>query len=689
MYLELFDGGKPNYEGIRVFLLECSQDSVSFFSRHGSSLTDAVKLYSDRFKLTQEPLVGSLLVGLLGIQASESVSNFGRLSRAHEEEKVQTVNQLLRVSGVAEHVALIFRPEPFDQSEDSWNCIQWSTLRLFRFGTTSMIFRVEDKAGTDNALKLIHMLFRKIGPIASASRDALGENMRLRSDCRDILPRIIGSGEGWILSEFVKGSTLAEFVAERSSGHASAHDRFKLLADTMIPIVRSVAILHNAAKNHGDLSPSNIILRPQPDGGISAILIDLGRNFLASNTIGRVVSPDGRYSAPEVLALEADEPIVGYFSDLFSLGQLIPVCLGFEIGPHDSLIPNQVLALEPILGRIIADLSDPDPNRRFSLHGAATESPLASFEAWFPELVSSLIAASSNNTLKKGFRPGPKGLAVDAKQFANLVKNEKLKSLRSFRYLTFFELLAKLSLFTTLFLCSATLFWDYPNMVDFFGIRTTIGWLLKETRHFYAVPTSIETGWEIRIVGTSYAIASYSYYSTIFQRLSYVGATKKWLAYLGEILLRLVTICVSPFVVTCVFFRPDDWLVFTLGGLFVVAFSNVVTYFEGRWVQRRVDKLMNTSERFPYWDSLGDDGIRGWAETMSVYFLIVSMIVVWDGRFPIAGKDRLLFSMVFFSINIGLLTWSHVFRQGPHLREQLYRSTILGERVLLRSKSEG
>ncbi|MGM0578837.1 MAG: serine/threonine-protein kinase [Myxococcota bacterium] len=90
-------------------------------------------------------------------------------------------------------------------------------------------------------------------------------------------------GRPYVAMEYVEGPTLRERLRDGPLPWREA-------ATLMRQVSATVARLHGAGVVHGDLKPSNLLLRPLSDGGVRVKLIDFGR----ARAPGRVATVDHR-----------------------------------------------------------------------------------------------------------------------------------------------------------------------------------------------------------------------------------------------------------------------------------------------------------------------------------------------------------------------------------------------------------
>lgn len=128
----------------------------------------------------------------------------------------------------------------------------------------------------------------------------------------------------YIVMEYVDGVTLREHI--KGSGKMKAEDAVKLF----YPVMDALAKLHAAGIIHRDISPDNLMLRPDK----SLVLLDFGaaRSYHEPG-VSRLVFKSS-YSPPEQMD---DKGVLGSYTDIYSLCATMYYCLT----GHD---PDDVLA---------------------------------------------------------------------------------------------------------------------------------------------------------------------------------------------------------------------------------------------------------------------------------------------------------------------------------------------------------
>jgi hypothetical protein len=188
--------------------------------------------------------VGLLLLTLLSLAESDRRRNeTGYLSSAVQFEKVQgedrvvhdsceLCKELVKAPSVRRVIEAIydtgsnFSVKHGDVSGDKseWRTVvDFSSLEFYRHGTTSIILHCPDENvyGAEYALKLIILPFLRFRGIGEATSEYAkkynprGAGTYQSSNARHVVG-VLASSNSWILMEFIRGLTLAEFLANPS-----------------------------------------------------------------------------------------------------------------------------------------------------------------------------------------------------------------------------------------------------------------------------------------------------------------------------------------------------------------------------------------------------------------------------------------------------------------------------------------
>ncbi|MEQ8850454.1 MAG: serine/threonine-protein kinase [Phycisphaerales bacterium] len=182
-------------------------------------------------------------------------------------------------------------------------------------GASGVVFRaVAQKTGQRVALKLIH---RRDSDPESTARNWRELNVLDRVQSPGV-PRILDYGEVdgqlYIISEFIEGSHITDFVEERCG---SQHQVLRLL----IELCETVQSVHEFGVIHCDLKPSNILVAP--DG--HAHVVDFGIATLDNRSPRCVLDHRAPVGTPGFMAPEqarGDADAISTRSDVYAIGAI-------------------------------------------------------------------------------------------------------------------------------------------------------------------------------------------------------------------------------------------------------------------------------------------------------------------------------------------------------------------------------
>lgn len=660
-----------------------------------------------RYRATQQDLISDaergLRSGIFGTQAARvRVAQFFGMTvelaarRSASGRSIES-HELVRASAVLtqdpEALRIVHELYALDAAP-GLEAIDLMTMSLHQVGTTSMIFKVFAKGLERRAfvLKLVHFFFAEVGPLASETRSYSSVWRPAGRSCPYVVD-VVDSGDGWVLEEFIDGATLGEYLAEVHAAKEGYQGRLTAIERTFVPLVRALAAFHiETQAAHGDLSPSNIILQPResaPAGATSGgenepyviRFIDMGRNLLASATIGRVRSFESIYIAPEVAAANLDVNASLPDADYYSLG----VILGRILSPDDVPVADPVghaFGVEPLLARVCADLIDSDPRRRIALIGASSghfgvDGRLPVLAQHLSTLVRTLKKSGDNRlgsesvlklagivtglaiTLPVASRFGP----FTEEDRANLGVAERATIHRSAAALLFF----------TLGLIAV----GYSALLDHGWDPLSIGSFARQLSYD---PGDRARNWQVRVVAGSFLLASYGYLNIPFWRITFLASrARRWKRWGVELLLWSSPLLAA--VVSCVALAvPHRWPMFASAALIVTLATNLLTASLRNEVRDSTVAGPRYADAAGLSESAGGvaDLLSYWNPTLAIYSLMVSVLAFavelgWaDDMVVYAGAIALVNAVVFFN--------SQLVQQGPILRSSLGRVMIYGER---------
>ncbi|WP_167494184.1 protein kinase domain-containing protein [Microbacterium hydrothermale] len=267
-------------------------------------------------------------------------------------------------------------------------------------GTASVFAAVDTVTGRRLAVKLLHPHLSESAPV----RDAfLAEARRTAQVAHPAVVVIVdigvsddsGTPIAWIAQERVAGRPLSEHV--RAEGPLSPREAVAVAAD----VLAGLEAAHAAGVIHRDVSPSNVLVRRETDGGIRATLLDFGladaagrtahgddvlRSAVTDATAG--VVGNVQYASPEQLS---GRP-VGPRGDLYQVGGLLMFALTgrapFDGDDRLALARAHLSApppvpsvrrhgIAPALDRVVVRALLKDPEDRFADAGAMRAALLA------------------------------------------------------------------------------------------------------------------------------------------------------------------------------------------------------------------------------------------------------------------------------------------------------------------------
>ena len=575
-----------------------------------------------------------------------------------------------------------------------------------------MILRAETRSGSQVVVKLLHFLFQEIRPIAESMVSHHQRIEAIRADC-GYLTHCFGSGSGWLIEEYVDGSTLESFVQEKSKSIDSYEGRIELFRRTYCAVLAAVASLHRASggtATHADLSPSNIMVQTgglfpgevseDADEGktVRVRLIDLGRNLLASSAIGRVSSPDAHFVAPEVATLSPEGRAEDQRADYYSLGLLVPLCLGVS-SSQDLLgdrLPDELFVLEPILATVATDLADPIPGRRFGLLGEPSLSSSENLHRLRTDLLLVTNALSDGTgptvaTGAKGALPAG-GAAIRLGAFeifrsvtraAKAFRGSELPLAREHARFRAWLAVALAFLSLSLLVLVQTFSLDYPDDFDFLTLPFAKRLLVDKAG--YTVDQRMN--WQARMIGCSFAVACFYYYVYGFSRYTLRRAGSGGYFRVGEWSVRSMTFVVFPFVVLGNIWYPGMWLWFSVIGMGVVGFNNWIVSVQVRSIVTKcrivaaAEANLLPTRSSSYWGGVRESVIlKYWAPSLGLYVVIITVLASSVTWFAASG-DTLWLAVVLAMLNFAFFAWAQAIRQGPQLHGEVARAAVFGERI--------
>lgn len=695
----------------RLLLQDFSLDQATFFGRYGCTQETFLNITENL--LAKEPTGSRNPMWSVLLVFGRSIEYSSRYARGDEEPTTAEVDYLQRLlvdaADFAEVINSIYHFEELapgvTPSPEHSMSLDWQTLDVHRLGTTSLIFSIYG-VGVDSrkfALKLSHVLFTTVGPIATSTSSYFHEWRHVSRTC-PFTPRIIASGTGWILEEFIEGPTLREFA----QANLQSIDPLGLTLSVFPPILEALESFHSAnhGLGHGDLNPANIIIqkRAAAPAEISArdsryeyvaYLIDMGRNLLASDTIGRVRSVDTAFVAPEVRRMPPDQGVVDRSADFFSLGHILAFCLGYDRTDGFYYVDERLFRDQPMLARLVCGLINNNPSARVRyVNGLrdAKRGPAADELGVLNEYSSALIQILKEVTDQSPTNPHS-GLRVLVQGLfgmwhdVGIAVNQLFRTWRRRSTLPKFEMAGSVRIAVSAFvyLFGATVF-GYAGLLlahrDPIGIGS-IYYGLGYRRHDFLFNL------ELLIIGGSFLIASLQYSVVAYGGISFLRTSApRAVRVASEIFLWLTTVIVLPCVFFAMFVNPELWILVAACGQTVASLNN----FLALAARASIDKqLLAKSHELKWYGSSvivrqQFDVLRFWAPTFLSYtaFLFALAILASFGQL----HDFLVFGIAISFLNIVVMGYAEAAQQGPILRANLSQYAIAGENFRLASKLE-
>lgn len=697
---------------LKSLLSDLSLDRASFFGRYGVTDLELADHLDVAIGLLQRgELAAQLSVVLLfltGIAYSSRIGNGGSPPDADEHERLAA---LVRREGVPKLLQDLYEVAiPQHGVCENIGRLHWDGLAFYRLGTTSLVFQISTVAHPKQTfvLKLSHVLFETVGPIAEATREYAEDWSAVGHDCPWIV-RVLASSLGWVFEEYIPGKTLREIVTANLQAAESPAKALDVLRDTFLPVVDSLAHLHGTAhRGHGDLTPSNIILvqrsgstaelaessSPVGDPKFVARFIDMGPNLLATESVGRVRSAESRFVAPEVLTQDVGARRVDIQSDYYSLGKIMLYCVGYNEEDGLFRLDSRAFLDSPELTGVAARLVDEDPSRRLdwtdssvTVPGRATEEqPLsrllllvdatarlrqtvdaeaAHFDRKNVGAQIALFAEGLLGNVPRGIRAAKLLIALRRSEAASVTYN-KLVSAR--------VVLASLMYGLGVFVFFWTILMDY-NWAPLPLISDTFSALGYNTH-------DASLNWQIRIVSATFLVAGYQYSTQVFGGITFwFTSASKAVRVMNEAALWLMTTIVVIFMGLTFLWEPRYWPILTAAGLVVVDICNLTALIARNQIIANIRLDPDRSSWLESSNVMRKDQpnlLIYWLPTLLVYTLTVAGlgIAIVDG----VAHDALVYAIEFGVVNIFIFSYSQATQQGPYLRGNLAQFVVAGER---------
>ncbi len=216
--------------------------------------------------------------------------------------------------------------------------------------------------GTEAAVKVLHVDWDNRGELRrKLNQELLSAQKIAQWVTADILRFELAGDTPYIASEYIKGPTLAEAVAERGPLRGSA------LHQVAIQTMTALEAIHKARVIHCDFKPGNIILG---QGGTRVIDFGIARTLDSTHHIDGRVEGSYPFMAPEQIV---GAPLTAAV-DLFAWGAtMVYAATGRYAFPghHQGAVVHRILNQEPMLhdlggplAGLIRDCLQKEPGRR-------------------------------------------------------------------------------------------------------------------------------------------------------------------------------------------------------------------------------------------------------------------------------------------------------------------------------------
>jgi serine/threonine protein kinase len=693
-------GGPANFDELfprdqwRALLQELPAELRYFTDRFAKSPID--DLYKWWLKPRHRPgFVGLLLLTLLGLRESErrraDPAAFGETDA--DRERIGRCRTLVEDAAVQDAIGQVYG---LDRES-----LRLETLTFHQQGTTSLILTVERGRGEEMAaLKLLLAPFLNIQSIADATRD-YARQYRLPSSSSRHIVRSFGSGDGWILMEFVAGETLATTLAARRFGDDPVLDFAELKRwgkSLFEALVELQDITHSV---HGDLTPSNIIV-----DGSHFVLIDLGRNYLYTRSITGMDGAESVYVAPEVR--EGKSSIDR--ADLYSLGQLLILIAGSR-PTSDGVVPDVFYEKAPLIARYLEDLIDRSPRNRL----LTAETPdVVDYRDLCDTFLDDLDIASAAATDGDGRTAskvwpllrevvGPyRGEPSRQRKLWKAIKDRPGDSRRArigkqYFWSYFSAIVSTTTIVFVIWWLARDAEWDWGNRpVEMFN-RYVLNKPVGDAGDDFPILDSLRVGgydipdwdhnWQARLIGLSYALLGAKIYQSLFARLAPWSAAfgtsgkLRFRAWAAEASIRTFAVVNSLLVLSCTFVEAKFWpIAAALGQTYAVIFNWSCVYFaKAAFEQARTDRISTVPD-----DDGKVSGLSKYAEWVpSSFFYMLTVWVIGILIYQGGLKDGWLYAWAVASVNIGLFYVIKCGLGGPYIRVALQRAVMATERVSL------
>ncbi|SDL37626.1 Protein kinase domain-containing protein [Glycomyces sambucus] len=597
-----------------------------------------------------------------------------------------------------------------------WATIDFATMAFHRHGTTSVIVTVDSAApavgrASHHALKCLIYPYLRIPAIVKATRDYRRDFGGVRPEGSPLVT-VWASHDGWVLMDFVPGTTLTDHLAALAKGRKEPRSEIARPVDVRqlrvlgTALLDAMAVLAADVGHHNDLTPSNVIVQTGHDAAVTIRLIDLGVNFLHTRSLVGAESRESVYVAPEVKATGTGGPL----ADLYSVGMVLIAIGGI---PHSApgTVPDQFYVASVGLARLLEDLVDADPGQRLLVSGIDPgPGRFTEIRDLFAREIEVLEAAEAERPAGRYQRlknalPGAGAVerqrriwkvrrrqaeATDAA--AHPVQAHHLrqaKSLKRWAIACSWMSWVTVALVLTWWSRDLDLFWQakWVEYANAFLNRSGDGIpLLDDVR---AADYPIPDAWDnlpVRIVALTYALPGMRLYMNVFADMTPHSALRRrgWKGVrtaAASFMMRATAVYPTVYILLPTLVQRRWWVIFCPLGIITVAVMISACLWFARDANARArawngGKGLSTVPRgeIPTLERLAS-----WAPAAWLYALPVVIIGVflYSGRL----QDELMYAIAIGLINIGIWYFKNTGTDAPYVRAGLTRAILAAERL--------
>ncbi|MFG3341810.1 protein kinase [Glycomyces sp. NPDC048151] len=720
-------------EDWRAALLDVPLDERAYEDRFGvgrAAELDALWIWWDasepdgRVSAATKGYLGFFLLTLTGMHRSDRMRYHGEAYDGGEIDgrpADERCASLVAHTGVREAVKALYRPADDDaDAVEIWDEIDFSTMAFHRQGTTSIIITVDsdppNKAvrPTHYALKCLIYPYLRIPAIVKATRAYEREFGGVRPEGSPLVT-VFASYDSWVLMEFIKGTTLTDYLRAAEKGRKDPKSEItrpvdlKQLRAVGAPLLGAMSVLAANVGYHNDLTPSNIIVQVDEDNPdvVKIRLIDLGVNFLHTRTIVGAQSGESVYVAPEVKTSGTG----GYRADLYSVGMVLIAIGGI---PHsaEGTVPDQFYVASVGLARLLEDLVDADPRQRLVVSGIeAGLGRYTEIRDLFMREIEVLEAAEKGKPKTayqrfKGLLPAAS--VVSRQREIAKVRRKQAKAtdkakhprqahhLRQANGLKYWAIACALMSWVTLALVltwwsrDLDLFWQakYVEIANWVFNRSGNAGipLLDDVR---AADYVIPAAWDnlpVRIIALAYAIPGLRLYMNIFADMTPHSAYRRrgWRGVktaAASFMMRASAVYPTVYILLPTLVQRRWWVIFSPLGIITVATMISACLWFALDANRRA-RAWNDGKGLstvPKGEIMTLQRLVSWQPAAWLYALpvVIIGIFLYNDRL----QDELMYAIAIALINIGIWTFKNTGSDAPYVRAGLTRAILAAERL--------